>query len=413
MQIAIVLYPGLTALDAIGPYEVLRFIPDSEVRFVSHSPGPIMTDAGVLELGATHSYDETPSPDIVLVPGSEASTTVAMADARLLEWLNSVHETSRYTLSVCSGALVLAAAGILKGHPATTHWIAQDMLPAFGAEPERDKRIVQSGKIITAAGVSAGIDLALFVVGEVCGRERAEIVQLLIEYDPQPPFDSGHPSKASPAVLEAAREEMLARAVPVVSHESLYGRRSSDRPVWSADGSVTQNGSAEKPGWRPDIGWRGLLHLVIVAMSLYPSLALSPVYHYLAPFLLPLLWLGASVGGREMSVVYGLITATVVSATLGIALPGVMPCAHGAVPIIVALTGTLVVGVALVVISRRGCTWRAFRLYALFFVPMLIVASIGLLIYNPGDHGFSSRPCLSPTKTNPSQFEIQPSRLIL
>lgn len=212
MQIAIVLYPGLTTLDAIGPYEVLRFIPNSELRFVSHEPGPIVTDSGVLVLGATHSYDETPAPDIVLVPGSEANTATAMADGRLLQWLNNTHKTSRYTLSVCSGALILAAAGILKGHTATTHWIAQDTLPTFGAKPQRDKRIVQSGKIITAAGVSAGIDLALFVVGEICGRERAEIIQLLIEYDPQPPFQSGHPSKASKAVFEAARAEMLGRA---------------------------------------------------------------------------------------------------------------------------------------------------------------------------------------------------------
>jgi transcriptional regulator GlxA family with amidase domain len=212
VQIAIVLYPGMTTLDAIGPYEVLRFIPESELRFVSHEPGPVITDSGILVLGATHSYDETPSPDIVLVPGSEANTTTAMADGRLLRWLNRVHQTSRYTLSVCSGALILAAAGLLKGRPATTHWIAQERLPLFGADPQRSKRIVQSGRIITAAGVSAGIDLALLVVGEICGRERAEIVQLLIEYDPQPPFQSGHPSKASKSVFESARTEMLQRA---------------------------------------------------------------------------------------------------------------------------------------------------------------------------------------------------------
>jgi transcriptional regulator GlxA family with amidase domain len=212
VQIAIVLYPGLTTLDAIGPYEVLRNIPDCELRFVSHKPGPIVTDSGILVLGATHSYEETPTPDILLVPGSEASTAAAMADESLLQWLIKAHQTSRYTLSVCSGALILAAAGILKGHPATTHWIAQDMLPKFGAEPQRDKRIVQSGKIVTAAGVSAGIDLALFVVGELCGRQRAEIIQLMLEYDPQPPFQSGHPSKASKEVFEATRTEMLDRA---------------------------------------------------------------------------------------------------------------------------------------------------------------------------------------------------------
>jgi transcriptional regulator GlxA family with amidase domain len=212
VQIAILLYPGVTALDAIGPYEVLRFIPGSELRFISGEPGPIVTDAGVLVLGATHTYDETPAPDIVLVPGSEANTTTAMADGDLLKWLNRAHQTSRHTLSVCSGALILGAAGILKGHPATTHWIAQSVLPSFGAEPQRDKRIVKSGKIITAAGVSAGIDLALCVVEEICGRERAEIIQLLIEYDPQPPFQSGHPTKASRAVFMAARTEMLERS---------------------------------------------------------------------------------------------------------------------------------------------------------------------------------------------------------
>jgi transcriptional regulator GlxA family with amidase domain len=212
VQIAIVLYPGLTTLDAIGPYEVLRNISDCELRFVSHKPGPIVTDSGILVLGATHSYEETPAPDIVLVPGSEANTADAMADGSLLQWLIKVHQTSRYTLSVCSGALILAAAGILRGHPATTHWIAQDMLLKFGAEPQRDKRIVQSGKIVTAAGVSAGIDLALFVVGELCGRQRAEIIQLMLEYDPQPPFQSGHPSKASKKVFEATRTEMLDRA---------------------------------------------------------------------------------------------------------------------------------------------------------------------------------------------------------
>lgn len=212
MQIAIVLYPGMTTLDAIGPYEVLRFLPDSELRFVSHEPGPIVTDSGVLVLGATHSYAETPGPDIVLVPGSEANTLTAMADDELLQWLKQVHQTSRFTLSVCSGALILAAAGILKGHPAITHWIARDMLPTFGVVPQRDKRIVQSGKIITGAGVTAGLDLALFVMGELYGRERAEITQLLIEYDPQPPFQAGHPTKASKVVFEAARAEMLARA---------------------------------------------------------------------------------------------------------------------------------------------------------------------------------------------------------
>lgn len=212
MQVAILLYPGMTTLDAIGPYEVLRFMPDCEVRFVSAKPGPIVTDSGVLVLGATHSYAETPSPDVFLVPGSEAQTATAMADAQLIDWVKTAHQSSQYTLSVCTGALILAAAGILEGQPATTHWIAQDQLERFGAIPRRDERVVKSGKIMTAAGVSAGIDLALHLVAELHGRERAERIQLLIEYDPQPPVDSGHPTKASESVFAAAREEILSRS---------------------------------------------------------------------------------------------------------------------------------------------------------------------------------------------------------
>jgi len=209
MQIAIVLYQGMTALDAIGPYEVLRSMPEAEIRFVSHKPQPITVDSGVLILGATHSYDETPKPDIVLVPGSSADTTTAMADKQLTTWLKQVHQTSHLTLSVCSGALILAAAGILDGHPATTHWLAQSALKAFGSESRKNERIVKSGKIMTAAGVSAGIDLALEVVKDLHGQERAEVIQLCIEYDPTPPVDSGHPSKASKEVYNIAKKEML------------------------------------------------------------------------------------------------------------------------------------------------------------------------------------------------------------
>lgn len=212
MQVAIVVYPGMTALDALGPYEVLRFIPQVDLRFVSHEPGPIVTDSGILVIGATHSFRDTPAPDVVLVPGSEADTTTAMADGRLLRWLRSAHASSQWTLSVCTGALVLGAAGVLDGHAATTHWIAQGRLPMFGARAQREQRIVRSGKILTAAGVSAGIDLALFVLAEICGRERAEMTQLILEYDPQPPFDAGHPRKAGATVVHAARAEMQHRA---------------------------------------------------------------------------------------------------------------------------------------------------------------------------------------------------------
>jgi transcriptional regulator GlxA family with amidase domain len=204
MQIAIVLYPGLTALDAIGPYEVLRFLPDAEVRFVGAEPGPVVADSGVLFLGVTHDYAETPRPDIVLVPGSGPRTATAMADRQLTDWLRQVHETTSWTTSVCTGAMILGAAGILDGQPATTHWNVQRGLAAVGARPQPGKRIVRSGRIVTAAGVSAGIDLGLWLAGEIAGREHAETIQLYIEYDPKPPFDAGHPEKASQAVLDRA-----------------------------------------------------------------------------------------------------------------------------------------------------------------------------------------------------------------
>ncbi|MEK6287639.1 MAG: DJ-1/PfpI family protein [Acidobacteriota bacterium] len=212
MNIAILVYPGMTALDAIGPYEVLNGIPDVELQFVWKTIGPVMTDSGVLAIGATHTFDEIKRADIVVVPGSSADTVTMMADSQVLMWLKEIHLTTRFTTSVCSGALILAAAGLLKGLPATTHWAAMSALRKFGAEPMPNERVVQSGKIITAAGVSAGIDMALHLVAQVCGEERARIIQLLIEYDPRPPFDSGHMSKADTRIAETARSEMSRRA---------------------------------------------------------------------------------------------------------------------------------------------------------------------------------------------------------
>jgi transcriptional regulator GlxA family with amidase domain len=207
-QIAIVLYPGLTALDALGPYEVLKMLPDAEIRFLAHEPGPVTSDRGILTIGATHSFDETPSPYLFLVPGSEANTAVAMADEKLISWVRTAHLSSTWTTSVCSGALVLAAAGILNRSPATTHWAAQSTLAKFGATPMPDERVVRAGKVWTAAGVSAGIDLAFALFGEIAGQEEAEVAQLIIEYDPRPPFNAGHPSKASEIVRNRAKAEM-------------------------------------------------------------------------------------------------------------------------------------------------------------------------------------------------------------
>jgi putative intracellular protease/amidase len=202
-QIAFVAYPGFTALDMIGPYEVLRQLPHADVRFVWHEVGPITADSGVLVIGATHSLAETPSPDVVLVPGGP-STPVHARDERLLDWLRQTHRTAGWTTSVCSGSVILAAAGLLKDKRATSHWIALPALKAFGVTPVSDERIVHQDNIITSAGVSAGLDLALWLAGQLGGESRAKAIQLAIEYDPQPPFDSGHMSKASASTKAAA-----------------------------------------------------------------------------------------------------------------------------------------------------------------------------------------------------------------
>ncbi|HEY6980762.1 DJ-1/PfpI family protein [Reyranella sp.] len=210
LQVAILLYPGVTALDAVGPWEVLSRIPDAEVRFVGKEVGPVSTEGGALLLGVTHTIGETTAPDLVLVPGG-MTTPGQMVDDDVLDWLREVHRTATWTASVCTGALILAAAGLLKGAPATTHWYKMGVLAIMGAKPRPDERIVRSGRIVSAAGVSAGIDLALWLAGEIAGRERAEAIQLAIEYDPRPPFDAGHVRKASASVHRLAKALMDAR----------------------------------------------------------------------------------------------------------------------------------------------------------------------------------------------------------
>lgn len=203
MQIAILLYPGVAALDAIGPWEVLSLLPDADVRFVGKEVGPVVAEGDALLLGVTNTFLELPSPDIVLVPGGVA-TPGQMVDDTVIDWVRDAHQTSQWTASVCTGALILGAAGILKGVPATTHWSRMNALRLMGAKPDPCRRVVREGKIVTAAGVSAGIDLALWLAGELAGRERAEAIQLVIEYDPQPPFDAGHKTKASRYVQRLA-----------------------------------------------------------------------------------------------------------------------------------------------------------------------------------------------------------------
>ncbi len=203
MDIVIVLYDRLTALDAVGPYEVLSRLPGARTHFAAAERGPVQTDNGVLTLLAEHALEELPAPDVVLVPGGPGEVA-ARAGGPVLEWLRAAHETSTWTTSVCTGSLVLAAAGVLAGRRATSHWLALEQLAALGAEPVAE-RVVFDGKIVTAAGVSAGIDMALGLAERIAGREVAQAIQLGIEYDPQPPFSAGSPASAPPEIVELLR----------------------------------------------------------------------------------------------------------------------------------------------------------------------------------------------------------------
>jgi putative intracellular protease/amidase len=203
MNTAIVLYDKFTALDAIGPYEVLSRLPGASVTFVAAQRGPLSTDNGMLTVLPERSLEQAGEPDIVLVPGGPGDV-VERAGETVLEWLRTVDRTSTWTTSVCTGSLILAAAGLLDGRRATSHWLALDRLRALGAEPVAE-RVVFDGKLVTAAGVSAGIDMALTLAARVAGETVAQAIQLGIEYDPQPPFDAGSPEKAPAEVVELLR----------------------------------------------------------------------------------------------------------------------------------------------------------------------------------------------------------------
>lgn len=200
MEIALLLYDGVTALDAIGPHEVFRLIPDATVRFVASTPGPIRTDGGYLSLVADYALADVPAPTILVVPGA-TDPRALLSDQQALDWLRAAHEHTQWTTSVCTGALGLGAAGLLQGKRATTHWVARASLPDFGATPVAE-RVVRDGKIVTAAGVSAGIDMALSVAGWTCGDDVAQRIQLAIEYDPQPPYQAGSPERAPQRIVE-------------------------------------------------------------------------------------------------------------------------------------------------------------------------------------------------------------------
>jgi putative intracellular protease/amidase len=202
MDIAIPLFDGITALDAIGPYEVLSRLPEARVHFLGIKPGPKRTENGMLALTADGALTDIPSPEVIVVPGGYG-TRALMRDQQMLAWLRAAHAASQWTTSVCTGALVLGAAGILSGLEATTHWMLLDKLGELGATPV-SRRVVEQGKVITAAGVSSGIDMALTLAARIAGEDTARAIQLAIEYDPEPPFDSGSTAKASAEIVELA-----------------------------------------------------------------------------------------------------------------------------------------------------------------------------------------------------------------
>jgi putative intracellular protease/amidase len=205
MQIAILLYDRFTALDAVGPYETLGRLPDADTVFVAERTGPVRSDTGRLALTADKSLAEVPAPDILVVPGGPGQAA-QMDNEVLLDWLRAADVTTVWTTSVCTGSLLLAAAGLLDGRRATSHWLALDRLKGFGAEPTGE-RVVLDGKYATAAGVSSGIDMGLTLLGRIAGDEHAQAVQLLIEYDPQPPHDAGSPEKAPAHLVEEFRSK--------------------------------------------------------------------------------------------------------------------------------------------------------------------------------------------------------------
>jgi putative intracellular protease/amidase len=210
MKIAIPIFDKVTALDAIGPYEVLSRLPGAELKFVGVEAGPVKTDNRMLSLVADAALDDWAEPDILVFPGG-FGTRRLMKDQRMVEWVRHVHEGSQWTTSVCTGSLVLGAAGLLDGLEATTHWAAMHVLEELGAKPT-SRRVVPQGKIVTAAGVSSGIDMALYLAGQVAGDTVAQAIQLGIEYDPQPPYDAGSPEKAPAEVVEFIRSLELAQS---------------------------------------------------------------------------------------------------------------------------------------------------------------------------------------------------------
>ena len=213
MQIAYLLYDRFTALDITGPHDVLNSVPGNEAVFVAEKAGPVRNESDTLSLVADASLDEVTSPDIVVVPGGFGNRAL-LEHEPLHDWIRTVHEGTEWTTSVCTGSLLLAAAGLLDGVPATTHWLARDLLADLGADVVND-RVVEHGKIVTAAGVSSGIDMALGLVQRINGDEVAQAVQLGIEYDPEPPLDAGSPDKAPRPIVDLVTAAFAAQGDPL------------------------------------------------------------------------------------------------------------------------------------------------------------------------------------------------------
>jgi putative intracellular protease/amidase len=203
MQIAIPLFDRFTAQDAIGPYQVLSAIPGATVRFTGAEPGPVRTDNRMLTVLVEERWEDLPDPDVIVVPGG-IGTRALLKDERILDWVRGAHASSQWTASVCTGSLVLAAAGLLDGVDATTNWLEYELLEELGACPVPD-RVVERGKIVTGAGVTAGLDMALLLAARLTSDEVAQAIQLGLEYDPQPPFDAGSPDKAPAEIVELVR----------------------------------------------------------------------------------------------------------------------------------------------------------------------------------------------------------------
>lgn len=208
MKICFLFYEGFTALDLIGPYEVLARLPAVEIIRVAKKPGAVLSGLG-LEFMVETALDDCTSADVIVVPGACNATSLSH-EPEILQWLKHIHETTLWTTSVCTGSLILGAAGILAHKRATSHWAVMDRLKTFSALP-LPQRIVEEGKIITAAGVSAGIDMALYLTGKLYGRDIAETIQLGLEYDPKPPFNSGSLTKARPEIRDALQKTLRAK----------------------------------------------------------------------------------------------------------------------------------------------------------------------------------------------------------